>query len=249
MENREDPARTHRPFGWRTLLVLGTVTAIAGLLLPMLFQDVQTFVLAMAAPFVIGLVVYWRWPRVGAVILGVVSIGTLVVTIPFAIEPLGHPEAASDFVPLVALVVGALVAAIAAWPARREGTTGGGSRAPTVLGGVAAAVIVIAAVASAVAASGVKDVAAEPGDLEVTEQDIAFHPARVDADATTVAIHLTNRDATRHTFTIDELGVDVSIAPNSTARVTFDAGPGSYRFYCRPHAPSMEGTLVVAPPD
>jgi plastocyanin len=49
----------------------------------------------------------------------------------------------------------------------------------------------------------------------------------------------------RHTFTIDELGVDLSIPPNSEQRVTFDAPAGSYEFECRPHTPGMTGTLTV----
>ena len=55
-----------------------------------------------------------------------------------------------------------------------------------------------------------------------------------------------DRDGTRHTFTIDELGVDLSIPPESGQRVSFTAAPGTYRFYCRPHAPGMEGVLVVS---
>ena len=58
-------------------------------------------------------------------------------------------------------------------------------------------------------------------------------------------MHVTNLDGTRHTFTIDELGVDLSVPPNSEGRVTFTAEPGTYRFYCRPHEVDMEGSLVV----
>ncbi|MBA2724366.1 MAG: cupredoxin domain-containing protein, partial [Actinobacteria bacterium] len=54
-----------------------------------------------------------------------------------------------------------------------------------------------------------------------------------------------NRDDTRHTLTIDELEVDLNLPPNTAQRVSFEADPGTYRFFCRPHDPSMEGELTI----
>lgn len=69
-----------------------------------------------------------------------------------------------------------------------------------------------------------QDVPAQPGDIAVRTEDFTFAPADLDATAGTIAVHVTNTDSTRHTFTIDGL-IDVSVAPNSTQRTTFKALP------------------------
>jgi plastocyanin len=67
----------------------------------------------------------------------------------------------------------------------------------------------------------------------------------------TVALRLVNTDNTTHTFTIDELGVDVPILPGDGNVAVFrPTQPGTYVFYCKPHydrttGQGMHGTLVV----
>jgi plastocyanin len=67
----------------------------------------------------------------------------------------------------------------------------------------------------------------------------------------TVALRLVNTDNTTHTFTIDELGVDVPILPGDGNVAVFrPTQPGTYIFYCKPHydpatGQGMHGTLVV----
>lgn len=56
---------------------------------------------------------------------------------------------------------------------------------------------------------------------------------------------MTNKDGTLHTFTIDELDVDLASPGGTSARVTFEAEPGTYRFYCVPHEADMNGKLTV----
>jgi plastocyanin len=77
----------------------------------------------------------------------------------------------------------------------------------------------------------------------VTE-DFAFTPTDVTTDPGTASIAVTNQDNTRHTFTITELGVDLSVPPGTTQTVTFTAAPGAYTFFCSPH-PDMQGQLVA----
>ncbi len=101
------------------------------------------------------------------------------------------------------------------------------------------------AIVSLLAAAAIEGVRAREGDIRVATEDIEFRPAAIRAEGTAVAVHVTNRDSTRHTFTIDELGVDLNLPPNSTQRVTFKAKPGTYRFFCRPHESEMQGDLVV----
>jgi plastocyanin len=80
-------------------------------------------------------------------------------------------------------------------------------------------------------------------DETVRTREIAFAPGELTAEAGAISVYLANEDSTRHTFTIDGL-TDLSVPPNSAQRATFEAAPGAYRFYCRPHR-GMEGVLIV----
>jgi plastocyanin len=62
-----------------------------------------------------------------------------------------------------------------------------------------------------------------------------------------VTVVLTNHDLFWHTFTINELHVNLEAPMGGTREVTFTAPPGSYRFYCRVPARAaagMRGTLT-----
>lgn len=243
------PASLPRPtggFGWRQLQIVAGLLAVVSFLIPMILDGkVEVFLVAMAAPFVVGLLLS-RWlPRTAAVFLGLVSLAIVLTSAPFIVQALAHPEALIDFVSLVLLTLSCIVGAAAAVPAYREAATGTsrGRKARTVAV-AAGAVAVVAIGISIVAASRVQEVPAQPGDVTLRTEDFVFAPAEIDAPAGSVAVHLTNTDSTRHTFTIDGI-TDVSVAPNSTARTTFEAAPGTYRFYCIPHAPAMDGQLVV----
>ena len=234
-------------FRWRRLQVLAAIGALASFLVPMLIQlSVEPFLLSMAAPFVVGLLLVLRWPRVGVIWLGVVSLAELLFSAPFLAETLTHPESVADFIPLLVFTVSTLIATIAAVPALRElrapATSSRGAGATAIVGGV---LIVTGAIVSLFAAASIEGVRWREGDIRVATEDIEFRPAAIRAEGTTVAVHVTNRDSTRHTFTIDELGVDLNLPPNSSQRVTFKAKPGTYRFFCRPHESEMQGDLVV----
>ena len=60
-----------------------------------------------------------------------------------------------------------------------------------------------------------------------------------------VAVFVENKDTMLHTFTIEELGVDLRIPGDSTARVEFDAPAGTYEYVCAPNADVMSGTLIA----
>jgi plastocyanin len=233
-------------FGWRRLQVAAAFGVVGSLLIPMAITvTFEPFLVSMAAPFLIGLLLMLRWPRVGAIWLGVVSVAILLFSAPFLGEALTHPESMADFLPLVVFGLSALVGAIAAIPsfrAPRPDPPAGPARA-IALGTVA--LILGAVVLSVVAFAGIESVPARAGDIRVVTEDLAFRPAGIHAESEGISVHVTNRDETRHTFTVDELGIDLNVPPGSTQRITFEAEPGSYRFYCRPHDPGMEGELVV----
>jgi plastocyanin len=234
-------------FGWRRLQVVAALGVVASVVVPMIISmSVEPFLLSMAAPFVIGLLVMLRWPRVGAVLLGVVSLALLLFSAPFLAEALIHPESLGDFIPLVVLTLSLLVGVIAAIPSFRRGRMpDAASRLARTIAVVSGAIVVASGIVAVVAFAGIESEPARSGDILVVAEDIEFHPTRISADGSDVSVHVTNRDDTRHTFTIDELGVDLNVPPNSNQRVSFVADPGTYEFYCRPHTPGMEGELVV----
>ena len=231
---------------WRRLQIFAAAAAAVSLVIPMVIEgEVVGFLAAMAAPFVVGLVLAAFLPRTAAIFLGIVSLGILLSSVPFLAESLLHPEAISDFIPLVLLVVSATIAAVAAIPAFKAArATTDTSGAPRVIAIAAVALMAVASAVSVVSAAGLDDVTAQPGDIAMTTRDFAFAPAQMTASAGTVAIHLTNDDQTRHTFTINDV-TDVSVAPGQAQRITFEAQAGTYSFYCKPHSTDMQGTLLV----
>jgi plastocyanin len=87
---------------------------------------------------------------------------------------------------------------------------------------------------------------------ELRTSGFAFDQAELHVHAgETVALRLINADNTTHTFTIDQLGVDVPILPGDANVAVFrPTQPGTYIFYCKPHydpatGRGMHGTLVV----
>jgi plastocyanin len=85
-------------------------------------------------------------------------------------------------------------------------------------------------------------------------KDYAFDQPKITANVgERVALRLDNADATTHYFEIDELNVHVLIpAGKSNVALFKPTQPGSYTFYCHPHADKaartgMVGTLVVEP--
>ena len=100
--------------------------------------------------------------------------------------------------------------------------------------------------------ASVSPTAAVAGDttaLAIVSFDIFFDPRRVRIPAgVDVAISLPNEGASLHNFSIDELGIDVDIAPGAVEHVVVDAAPGRYRYYCNipgHREAGMLGTLVV----
>jgi nitrite reductase (NO-forming) len=88
------------------------------------------------------------------------------------------------------------------------------------------------------------------GALPVEGVITGFTPSTLEAAAGTVTIEFTNADSIPHDFTIDELEVKELVDPGGVSKFSFDAGPGSFTFYCSipGHRESgMEGELKVAP--
>ena len=84
--------------------------------------------------------------------------------------------------------------------------------------------------------------------VEIDAQDNLFSPSTIQAtsgEETTVTV--TNTGQAPHTFTIEDLDVDVTIDPGSDGTATFTATEsGTLEFVCRFHqAEGMVGTIQV----
>lgn len=239
---REETGR----FGWVKLMVVGGVIAAIGPILPMVMEGFEPFLAVMAAPFLVGLVLLRFARKTGIVWLGVVSLALLVMNAPFTLDALRHPESPADFVPVTMLTVGGLLAVIGTVPAFRSAKGRQAHSAFPKVAAVTAVLLVVAALgASLVASNRVTSDAPVDGSLIVDMENFAFGPETITVQNGEVSLYITNNDSARHTFTVDELGVDESIAPGQSKQITFDAEAGEFRFYCKPHDPGMEGELKV----
>ena len=112
--------------------------------------------------------------------------------------------------------------------------------------GAIALIVILLGVGVAVFSSVTYDSAvAQQGDILVTTADNDYSDTSLEADEGTVSVFVDNTDGTTHTFTIDELDVDLEVPGGKAARVEFEAEQGSYEFYCIPHEGEMEGNLSV----
>jgi plastocyanin len=85
-------------------------------------------------------------------------------------------------------------------------------------------------------------------DIHLVSENVAFSEIALTAPAGEVTVVLENKDLFWHTFTIEELGVDLRVPLGAELPVTFEAPPGEYQFICdipgHPEA-GMVGSLTV----
>lgn len=87
-----------------------------------------------------------------------------------------------------------------------------------------------------------------PPGLVVMAENLAFSESSLSAPTGDVTVTLSNQDLFWHTFTIDELAVDLAVPVGGERSTSFRAPPGEYEFYCdipgHPEA-GMVGTLSI----
>jgi plastocyanin len=236
---------SHATAPWRDLmrwaavvvaLLLVAAMAVSGVVIPPLV----VFVLL----FAVGAFLLRRPGRSGVILLLIVGVLFVLLNLPFLVPALGEPASWFDFVTAVIGFVSALVVAISAVAELRRAPPRGARTLGLTGIGIAVGAVVIALVARL----GVEESAPRSGDISVVARDNAFERQEIETDAGEVAVFVDNKDEfALHTFTIDELDVDLLVPGGTAGRVTFDAEPGEYEFYCVPHEglEEMRGTLVV----
>ncbi len=85
--------------------------------------------------------------------------------------------------------------------------------------------------------------------VDVSMHDIYFDPTEISISADTpIEFHFVNDGAAVHDFTIDELGIHISLNPGESATETINAPAGEYEYYCSVPGhkeAGMVGTLTV----
>lgn len=87
------------------------------------------------------------------------------------------------------------------------------------------------------------------GMFEIESHDIFFVPDTFELPAdTTITLMLPNVGMAPHNFSIDELGIDVDIAPGENQQIEVNIPAGEYEYYCNVpghREAGMEGILTV----
>ena len=251
-EEKPEVVQTTDGFSWRLLLSYAALGAAAVILFAsvFIFKSYDPPFILMFLLLFIGALLARRTGKAGVTGVVLALLGSLMFVVFggfFAVTLISVPEGAKDFIPVMSTLVFSLMVVVSAIALAIRGKGRGfePSGASSAMGWVGVVLVTGLVGWSLYASSQFESVAAGADDVLVVTKDFEFTPDSLEADSGTVAIHVTNADDSLHTFTIDELGVDVSIPSGKSNRVEFDAEPGKYRFYCKPHAPDMEGELEV----
>jgi len=190
---------------------------------------------------IVGVVLSRRHGKIAKAVSIVIAllIGMLLFWTAFG---LSAPSSFFDFVPAILVLPGALLAlagSIAALVARSRGSeSGAGERRAgfaivTLLGLLGG----LSAVLTLTGRDTVPDSIAAAADAVVDLKDFEFDEDAYEVPAGGTVL-VTNDDPFLHTFTVDELGIDVDLGPGDEKIVEIPStveGSGTYVIYCEPH--------------
>jgi plastocyanin len=84
------------------------------------------------------------------------------------------------------------------------------------------------------------------GTLDVTAEDFQFAETSPSVPAgEEIEVQFTNDGEAEHSFTVEDLDVEVEAEGGESATTTFTADAGSYEFHCEYHPDQMTGELTV----
>jgi plastocyanin len=228
-----------RQLSWRRLLwAAAAADLVAILVFAAAAGDLEAA--AIGAGFGVGLALLrWRTGLAGKLLLSFLFADILVWMVMGTVTNIRAGERLGTVLVPAALTgvsVTGFIAAVAGLR-RREGP---GANLAAALGVTIIVVATIAAIVTPTSAVGA-------ADLRIVSEKVRFDQTTVRAPAGQLTVELANRDLFWHTFTIDELGVDLAVPVGGDRQVSFQAQPGTYRFYCRipGHEARMNGTLTV----
>jgi len=207
--------------------------------------------LAFAAAILVGILfLRIRSGIAGVLMIGVLSLDAAVFMLPAAASNSTHRGRFVDLlIPLSLAVIsvsGALAAVGSVFRHRLPETSG---RAAAVVLQATIAVFIVALIAGTISQRTSKAEVARAGDITVEMRNTAFLQKTLTAQGGSISVAVANHDLFWHTFTIDALHVNVDVPIGANRRVTFNAPPGRYEFYCRVpghRAAGMHGILTVS---
>ena len=235
---------------WGLLLrVGGAKTALLMIAVGIVLSDAEAIAIGVGLAVGVGLLSF-RSGLLGRLALLVLGLDVLGFMAAAAIANLTGGEGAGAVAVPLALSLGAAVTAIAAVCdfLRHRGRNVGGR--PVVAGVAIGSVLIFVAGLVLAAVGGFGDpVKLQAGDVLLKMKAAKFAREKITVAGGQIGVVVDNEDLFWHTFTIDELDVDVRVPVAAKRRAVFTAPPGTYTYYCAipgHQAIGMEGTLVVS---
>jgi plastocyanin len=228
------PARVmlERPLlSWRRLARLTAAVLLFGhLIVGAVLTDLDAVFIAIS--FAVALVLTRiRRGTVGWVLLALcfanVAFWTTTATYSHLSSGAGFLATALASIMATSAVVG-LVAGVATLAHRSDPTAG--QAGPLLL--LTAGAMVLAALLAGAALSGRVSIEVPPDATTVVTDRTAFIPDEIEVAAGEVTFVVENRDYFWHTWTVQELGIDVRVPVGATRTVTVDVPAGTYDFTC-----------------
>ncbi len=254
-------AWTSLPFYQRVtiagLLVYGLVFLVFGItLIASGNTESLVFILIFLIPTAIFAGLAWRFGRRMALVAAIWALLNLLLNGPFILPALLHVNSFFDFgmgVPVIVALAITAVAGIVAFLQHGRGT----ARTVATRGERWVFATIAVTVVALMALSGVLhvttlasvDAADKVAAVKVDMKNMEFRPTDVRvSSAEPSKLVIKNRDFTVHTFTIKELGVDVTITGGSEKLVQLPAlAAGTYEYVCTVVGhEEMRGTLKVS---
>lgn len=236
---------------WTRLATLGLILAAlgplsmfgAGLIWGLDMSEDGTFFLGTAAIGLLGAFSMSRsttWAKVVGVVFAVLVLFGLWWTV----FGLFTPGSFFDFVPGVLVLPGALIAIISGIAAIQANKRGDATAEPVAgekrgLRIVLTVVIVLAVVSGALTFLGNSTADEADADSVIALSDFEFPEDEISlAAGSTVLVR--NDDPFLHTFTVEELDIDVVLGPGASELVEIPAESGTYIVFCQPHTGTPE---------
>lgn len=236
---------------WHQLL---HITALGNIIVLLAMGIVLRDRLPLGLAVVIGIgleLMHFRSGRLGLIVLGLLFADTLAWTLSAALANVAQGEELIRlFIPasLSAISLAGVIAAFVIFVLRRRPASSGAAVRTVALGALALFAVMMLAGFVIGSSRGQTPPAARQPDLSLRTENMAFSTTELNGRPSQLTVFVDNRHVWWHTFTIDELKVDLQVPSSGKRSLSFTAAPGTYTFYCAipGHAAlGMKGTFTV----
>lgn len=248
MTQAEDDREHVEPAGggltWdRLILLAGILVTLAMGAVSLVIGDVEGGIVTGALAFATGLTGR-RSGKLGAIGLGLACAITLFFMLTAAVTNIAANSERSAILISAGLAAAALLGLVSALGFLLRGESKA-TKGPWA-GVIASAFLLIGLLIwGSFSAAGVEN---GTEDVHLVTKNLAFSEMEISTSAGELTVALENQDLFWHTFTIEELGVDLRVPIGAELAVTFEAPPGEYEFTCAIPGHSeagMRGILTV----